>query len=201
MTAEKKLEEGLGKLGLSIEMTTPLMRYLTLLLKWNKAYNLTALTDPSLMVGRHLLDSLAISPFIQGIKVLDVGTGAGFPGIPLALAHKEYQFVLLDSNGKKTRFLEEVKRQLSLRNVEIIQSRAERYQVDQGFDTITSRAVSDVNDLVHWTRHLVTSSGIWVAMKGQVPEAELAVLDCPYRVEMYQVPGVEGKRSAVIIHA
>jgi 16S rRNA (guanine527-N7)-methyltransferase len=176
-----------------------LMTYLHLLAKWNKTYNLTAIRELDAMVTHHVLDSLAILPWIKGPRVLDVGTGAGFPGIPLAIAMPSLHVVLLDSNGKKTRFLREVKRTLELKNVDIVQSRAETYHPPSGFDTVTSRALSELELLVEWTGHLINDQGIWLAMKGRYPEIELTKLTHPYHVETYTVPGIEGERCCVVI--
>lgn len=177
----------------------PFITYLTLLNKWNKAYNLTAIRSLEGMVTHHVLDSLAILPWIKGPQLLDVGTGAGLPGIPLALAVPSLNVVLLDSNGKKIRFLREVKRTLELTNVEIVQTRAEAYHPPSGFDTVTSRAFSTLESFVHWTRHLLSEKGIWLAMKGRYPDTELEAMNTPYRVETYTVPGIIGDRCCVII--
>ena len=177
----------------------PMLEYLSLLAKWNDVYNLTAVRDIDSMISRHLLDSLAILPWVHGSRILDVGTGAGLPGIPLALARPELKVVLLDSNGKKVRFLQEVKRSLKLDNIEIVQERVESYHPPQGFDTVTTRAFSNLQQMMGWTQHLLVPSGIWLAMKGRRPEDELEVIPENYRIENYSVPGVEGVRCCVII--
>lgn len=177
----------------------PFITYLNLLEKWNKAYNLTAIRSRESMISHHLLDSLAIRPWIKGPRVIDVGTGAGFPGVPLAIAMPHIHVVLLDSNGKKIRFLREVKRVLALTNIEIVQSRVEAYHPSSGFDTVTSRALSDCETLVGWTGHLIADSGIWLAMKGRSPDAEVFALKHPYHIEPYTVNGLEGERCCVII--
>ncbi|MFI4962337.1 MAG: 16S rRNA (guanine(527)-N(7))-methyltransferase RsmG [Legionellales bacterium] len=192
------LERGLEQFKLT-NLCDPLLEYLLLLYKWNGAYNLTALRDMESMVSKHLLDSLAILPWIKGSRILDAGTGAGLPGIPLALAKPDMQFVLLDSNGKKIRFLNEVKRQLHLKNLEIVQFRVENYHPAQGFDTVLSRAFSSLEQMIHWTGHLVAQDGIWLAMKGRYPETELHSIHHPFRVETYRVEGVEGERCCVLI--
>lgn len=192
------LKNGLRQLGLTCPYEK-LLHYLNLLHKWNRAYNLTAVRDPHVMVSRHLLDSLAILPWVKGNRLLDVGTGAGLPGIPLAIACPDMQVVLLDSNGKKIRFLQEIKRTLALPNVELIQSRVENYRPLQQFDTVTSRAFSSLEQMVTWTQHLVVNNGIWLAMKGQYPETELASIHQPFHVETYPVPGVDGERCCIII--
>lgn len=190
--------KGAAELGLNID-PEPYLAYITFLSKWNRAYNLTAIQDPKEMVTKHVLDSLAIVPFIHGKRILDVGSGAGLPGIPLALYFQDKTFVLLDSHGKKTRFLQEMVRRLGLTHVEIVQSRAEDYEVSAPFDTVTARAVSEVRLLLKWTDRLLAPGGEWVAMKGKVPDAELALLNSPYEVHPYTVPGVEGQRCVVCI--
>lgn len=177
----------------------PLLQYLFLLQKWNRSYNLTAIRDMETMITRHILDSLAIAPWIRGKRILDVGTGAGLPGIPLALSNPALQITLLDSNGKKIRFLQEVKRVLAIDNIEIVQSRAENYHPPLAFDTVLSRAFSDLAQMLRWTHHLVNIGGIWLAMKGRYPETELAGINLPYQVKSYTVPGLDGERCCVII--
>ena len=196
--AQTILDEGMHQLGIHLP-SDALLGYLNLLHKWNRAYNLTSIRDLDSMVTLHVLDSLAILPWIKGSHVLDVGTGAGLPGIPLAIARPELKVVLLDSNGKKIRFLQEVKRVLSLDNVEIIQSRAENYRPTLGFDTVVTRAFSSLEQMINWTDHLVAGDGIWLAMKGKCPETELATLYRPHRVETYSVAGIEGDRCCVIV--
>ncbi|MFC3909808.1 16S rRNA (guanine(527)-N(7))-methyltransferase RsmG [Legionella dresdenensis] len=192
------LEQGLERLGLSVE-PAQLMAYLALLQKWNKAYNLTAIRDPDDMVTLHLLDSLAITTWITGKSLLDVGAGAGLPGIPLAIWNPDLQVTLLDSNGKKTRFMHEVKRVLKLDNVTIAESRVENYQTPSAFDMISSRAFTELGRMIGLSRHLIANNGVWLAMKGRYPEQELQALDLPYTVECYQVPGLEGERCCVLI--
>ncbi|MDR3503926.1 MAG: 16S rRNA (guanine(527)-N(7))-methyltransferase RsmG [Legionella sp.] len=198
LTIKHLLEQGLKQFGLDA-ISAPLLDYLFLLKKWNVAYNLTAVRDLESMVNKHLLDSLAIAPWLQGERIIDVGTGPGLPGIPLAIAQPEKSFVLLDSNGKKTRFLNEVKRQLDLKNLEIVQIRVENYHPAQGFDTVISRAFSSLAQMIHWTEHLVAKDGIWLAMKGRYPDAELQEIEQNCKVEHYTVEGVEGERCCVLI--
>lgn len=192
------LEQGLKHYQLE-SLKEPLFDYLVLLNKWNLAYNLTAIRDLESMVSKHLLDSLAILPWVSGSRILDVGTGAGLPGIPLAIANPNREFVLLDSNGKKIRFLQEVKRTLSLKNVELVQTRAENFHPDLSFDTVISRAFSSLEQMMHWTKHLITKEGTWLAMKGLYPYDELKKITQPYQVEQYQVPNIEGERCCVLI--
>lgn len=198
MSDDARLLQQFADLGFDLPVE-PFIAYLKLLYKWNNAYNLTAIRELDNMVTHHILDSLAILPWVKGPKLLDVGTGAGLPGIPLAIAMPSLQVVLLDSNGKKIRFLREVKRALALNNVEVVQSRAETYHPTSGFDTVTSRALSDLESLVHWTQHLIADDGIWLAMKGRYPETELVAMTHSYRVESYTVPGLTGERCCVII--
>lgn len=192
------LEQGLEQFGLA-SISATLLDYLFLLKKWNVAYNLTAVRDLESMVNKHILDSLAILPWVKGGKIIDVGTGAGLPGIPLAIAAPEKNFVLLDSNGKKTRFLNEVKRQLNLKNLEIVQFRVENYHPAQGFDTVVSRAFSNLEQMVQWTEHLLAKEGIWLAMKGRYPDVELDKILQKCTVERYAVEGIEGERCCVLI--
>lgn len=193
------LEQGLKQFGLT-SLCDALLMYLLLLNKWNLAYNLTAVRDLESMISKHVLDSLAILPWIKGDRILDVGTGAGLPGIPLAIAKPETHFVLLDSNGKKIRFLNEVKRQLDLKNLEIIQFRVENYHPTQGFDTVISRAFTSLEQMIKWTAHLIAKDGIWLAMKGRYPDTELNEIHQKYRVEQYTVEGVDGDRCCVLIN-
>lgn len=194
------LEQGMQALKLDFPCDE-LLNYLTLLHKWNKAYNLTAVRDMKSMVGRHILDSLAILPWIQGTRMLDVGTGAGLPGIPIAIARPDLNVVLLDSNGKKIRFLQEVKRALNLKNVEAVQIRVEDYQPTDRFDTITSRAFSDIQLMLHSTQHLIASNGTWVAMKGRPSTEELAGIKQTYKIEPYAVMGQDGERCCIIVQS
>lgn len=195
----QKLQLGLHRYHLESHLAEPLLQYLTLLQKWNHTYNLTAIHDIETMISRHVLDSLAIIPWVQGPKVIDVGSGAGLPGIPLAITQPHLQLVLLDSNGKKTRFLSTVKRTLALNNIEVIQSRVESYHPTTGFDTVVSRAFSRLSQMVTWTEHLIAPNGIWLAMKGMPSEDELRELVHPYRVEQYNDMELKATRSCVII--
>ena len=195
---EQALLRGMQQLKLDFA-PDQLIQYLALLHKWNQAYNLTAIRDLHSMVTLHLLDSLAILPMIHGTRILDVGTGAGLPGVPLALANPALHVVLLDSNGKKIRFLQEVKRALVLDNIEVIQTRVERYHPTSSFDTVTSRAFSNLKQMLDCTEHLIAPDGIWLAMKGRHPEAELACMNRAYRIESYTVDGIDGERCCVIV--
>jgi 16S rRNA (guanine527-N7)-methyltransferase len=169
----ERLTSGCAELGLALppESIDRLLDYIALLDKWNQAYNLTAVRDPGEMVTRHLLDSLAVAPHLTGQRIIDVGTGAGLPGIPLAILFPERQFVLLDSNGKKTRFLVQAKASLGLDNVTVIHSRVEEYRPEEPFDTVIARAFAALTDILSLCRHLVAKEGAVLAMKGDASEA------------------------------
>lgn len=169
MDAEQRLSQGLSRMGLEIPSPTRevLLAYLQLMQKWNRAYNLTAIRDLDQMVIRHLLDSLSVLPFVDATPVLDVGTGAGLPGIPLALARPDVQFVLLDSNGKKTRFLTQAKIELGIDNIEVIHNRVEDYRPAKAFAIVICRAFADINTVLDRTQHLVTSSTRILVMTGK----------------------------------
>lgn len=176
-----------------------LIGYLELLVKWNRAFNLTAVRDPSEMVGRHLLDSLAILPYVADGNTVDVGAGAGLPGIPLAVARSDQQFTLIDSNGKKTRFLFQAISELGLDNVDVVHSRVEDYRPATGFQTVVSRAVASIADLVVSCRHLLVPGGRLLAMKGEYPAAELASLPPGFNADVIEmnVSGVSGSRHLI----
>lgn len=202
----EELSRGAQTLGvaLSEQQHGLLLAYLALLVKWNKAYNLTAVRDPDEMVSRHLLDSLSVVPFVAagGARWLDVGSGGGMPGVPLAILFPERQFTLLDSNGKKTRFLTQVKLELKLANLEVIHSRVEQLQPPQPFDGIVSRAFSSLEDFSNWTRHLGDGDTRWLAMKGVHPDDELQALPVDFRLEdtqVLKVPGCQGQRHLLIL--
>ncbi len=195
---ESILTNGLSKMSLQVD-PIPLLTYTTLLHKWNQTYNLTAVHSLEEMITRHLLDSLAVIPYIHGPRIADIGTGAGLPGIPLAIYFKELQFVLFESLGKKIRFLEMVVRTLKLTNVELVAGRVEDYRGPATFDTVTSRALCSLDQFIDWTKHIIADQGQWVAMKGRQPDDELAHLAWPYTLHHYQVPGLLGERCVVCI--
>lgn len=201
MNPEQRLEKGIKQLGLEITPSAQckLMDYLQLMLKWNKAYNLTAIRELDSMVIRHLLDSLSIMPYIDQSPVLDVGTGAGLPGIPLAICLPDYQFVLLDSNGKKTRFLTQAKIELDIENIEVIHSRIEEYQPSYGFEIITCRAFAALNTILDRTQHLVTSGTRVLAMKGKDELPALAEGYIQLAQHGLQVPWLEEERHLIEI--
>ena len=200
LTMEENLLAGFKELNLDLPVE-PFLDYLALLTRWNKAYNLTAVRDPLVMIGRHLIDSLVVLPWMSGANWLDVGSGAGLPGIPLALARPDIRIVLLDSNGKKTRFLNEAKRSLNLSNIEVVQSRSELYHPSIKFDTIISRAFTHLAQMIEWTEHLLAPQGLWVAMKGIYPQVELNSIKLPYRVESYTVGLASEARCCVILQS
>ncbi|MFR0688955.1 16S rRNA (guanine(527)-N(7))-methyltransferase RsmG [Enterobacterales bacterium AE_CKDN230030158-1A_HGKHYDSX7] len=203
----EELARGIQALGLDIDAATQqrLLDYLALLAKWNKAYNLTAVRDVDEMVSRHLLDSLSIVPPFEaagGDRWLDVGSGGGMPGIPLAILFPGKSLTLLDSNGKKTRFLTQVKLELKLDNLQVIHSRVEAFQPELPFNGIVSRAFSSLEDFTNWTRHLGDTQTNWLAMKGVHPSDELAALPGDFRVEAERalaVPGCQGQRHLLIL--
>lgn len=202
----EELQQGARELGVDLteQQQTQLLGYLALLIKWNKAYNLTAVRDPDEMVSRHLLDSLSVVPFVAeaGDNWLDVGSGGGMPGIPLAILFPERRFTLLDSNGKKTRFLTQVKLELKLTNLDVIHSRVEAFTPEQPFSGICSRAFSSLEDFSTWTRHLGDGHTQWLAMKGVHPDDELQALPADFRLtatHVLKVPGCQGQRHLLIL--
>ena len=198
------LSAGIEQLPIDVDEATQqrLMRFLELVMKWNKAYNLTAVRDIQSMIRLHLLDSLSIAPYVHGDRLLDVGTGAGFPGIPLAILMPEKQFVLLDGNGKKTRFVTQAKIELGLDNVEVRHARIENYQDALGFSSITCRAFSSLDNILQWMAHLLSPDTHLLAMKGQ-SDFELYNPSEQYTLETIrlQVPFVEAERHLVKITA
>lgn len=180
-----------------------LYHYLELLQKWNKAYNLTAIREAGQMVNLHLLDSLAVHPFVQSAqRIIDVGTGPGLPGIVLAIMNPDKDFTLLDSNGKKTRFLFQAKAALGLTNVQIVNGRVEAFTPETGFEVIVSRAFASLADMTHWCAHLRATEGYFLAMKGQYPTDEIAAIDHHYQVRAahrLHIPAVDGERHLLEI--
>jgi 16S rRNA (guanine527-N7)-methyltransferase len=197
-----RLRSGMSELGLSppsgaVEV---LLDYVDLLARWNTAYNLTAVRDPLAMVTNHLLDSLAVAHLVRGERLVDIGSGAGLPGIPLAILAPGRQVTLVDANGKKTRFLREAVRSLGLSNVRIEAQRVEN--VGGEFDTVTARAFAALGDMLALAGHLLAPDGILLALKGQVQQDELLGLPDGFvvaDVKALQVPGLAAARHAVII--
>lgn len=196
---QQQIEQGLKALDLAEPpgLAAALAAYLELLARWNATYNLTAVRGPEEMVTRHLMDSLVALPFLGEGRVLDVGTGAGLPGLALAMASPGQSFVLLDSSGKKTRFVEHAVARLGLKNVEVVRARAEAHEDPEGFDSVISRAFSSVGDFIRVAGHLTRPAGRLLAMKGALPEAELAALPSGWglqAVHKLAVPGLAGQR-------
>jgi len=201
-TLRKRLDAGLSALGIALDerAIARLLDYVDLLERWNAAYNLTAVRDPSEMVTRHLVDSLAILPYVSGATLADLGSGAGLPGIPLAIAVPARETLLVDSNGKKARFLREAVRRLDLEHVRVAESRVE--DVAGTFECITARAFASLADMLRWGGHLLAPGGVWLAMKGRVDAAELDAVPAGFRVERIvalNIPGLDAERHLVIL--
>ncbi len=198
-----ELESGLHQLGLDPALATPLLAYLALLARWNATYNLTAIRDPREMLAKHLLDSLAMQPYVRDIATLaDLGTGPGLPGIPLAIATPGLQVTLVESNGKKARFLREAVRQLKLANVQVAEARIEAFQPGTHFDAITARALATLPLILQLGGHLPGPDGRLLAMKGVLPEDEIAALPAGWRLAAthpLRVPGLSAERHLLEI--
>ncbi|AOT19924.1 16S rRNA (guanine(527)-N(7))-methyltransferase RsmG [Pseudoalteromonas luteoviolacea] len=200
----EQLNALLAETGISLteNQKQQLVDYVQLLDKWNKAYNLTSVRDPKEMMVKHILDSLVVAPHLSGKHYIDVGTGPGLPGIVLAIALPDTEFVLLDSLGKRVRFLTQVKHALGLKNVTPVQSRVEEYQPSVKLDGVLSRAFASLEDMVQWCTHLIDSSGRFVALKGMYPQEELDSLPEGISLEQkitLQVPNLEGERHLIIL--
>jgi 16S rRNA (guanine527-N7)-methyltransferase len=196
------LDAGLAALALDPALAMPLLAYLALLDRWNRTYNLTAIRDPREMVGKHLLDSLAMHPYLAAGSLADLGTGAGLPGIPLALAKPALQVTLVESNGKKARFLREAVRTLGLANARVAESRAEVLNEPGAYDVITARALATLPLIIELGGHLLKPGGRLLAMKGAVPDDEIASLPAGWRVEHVRpltVPGLAAERHLVVV--
>jgi len=180
-----QLQKGLQSLNLQLsnEQQLTLIAFIELLKKWNRVYNLTAVHDLHQMLKRHILDSLSIAPYLKGVRVVDIGAGAGLPGIPLAIANPDFQFVLIDSNRKKTRFMQQAKTELRLDNVEIVCSRAEDFHANELFDSVISRALSSLSQMTLWVSHLCAADGVMLAMKGTYPDAEVSELAKSFEIK------------------
>lgn len=202
MSQAEELQAGIAQLGITLgtDAQNKLLDYLDLLHKWNKVYNLTAIRDPQQMVSNHLLDSLAVMPYLRPGKWLDAGCGAGLPGVVLAIALPGWQFTMLDSNSKKTSFVQQAVIELGLQNASVCCARIEDWRPAELFDGIISRAFTELGEFLRITRHLMAPHGSWAAMKG-VPEQELAGVPPGCQVERIiplQVPGLRAARSLVI---
>ena len=204
MNTVAQLKTGIAGLDLALPeyAEAKLSAYLSLLDKWNRVYNLTAVRETERMVSHHLLDSLAIVPYVETGRVLDVGSGGGLPGIPLAIARPDLQVTLIDSVAKKTAFLLQVKAELGLENVSVVTGRVETLQDAAGFETITSRAFSDLKEFATLTRHLVAPGGRWLAMKGLYPHEEIAALPDWVKVSanpVLSIPHLDATRHLIIL--
>jgi 16S rRNA (guanine527-N7)-methyltransferase len=205
--ARAELADGLNALGLAGALAAPLLEYLALLLRWNRTYNLTAIREPGDMVRKHLLDSLAMHASVadiaaRGGSLADLGTGAGLPGIPLAIANPSLQVALVESNGKKARFLREAVRTLALGNARVVEARIEAFDAPAAFDAITARALATLPLIVELGGHLLKPGGVLLAMKGVVPDDEIAALGPGWRVAGVRpltVPGVAAERHLVVV--
>lgn len=205
---KQRLEDGTKSLGLELTFIQiqQMLELMQLLVQWGQVYNLTAVREPLEMVGQHILDSLALLPYLKEHPVLDMGTGAGFPGLPLAIMRPNWAFTLLDSNGKKVRFVRQALLELGLHNVQAVQSRIETYNHEGKFATIVARALAPLPQLLRWVMPLLQSPGVLLAPKGQQVQAELAAVDPAImalgqvQVHQLQVPYVAGIRPLVEIH-
>ena len=200
----QRLEAGIAQLGVSVtdQQRGLMLAMIALLVRWTRAYNLTAVRDPLRMVPYHVLDSLAIARYVSGEHILDVGTGAGFPGLPLAIMTPTSRFVLLDSNGKKVRFVRQAVMELGLRNVEVVQSRIESYTCGEKFATIVTRAFASLTTILRLTQPLLDRPAVLLAPKSRQVSAELDNLPVPsdaLSLHRLQVPYLEGERTLVEI--
>lgn len=190
-------------LEVSEQQRDQLVGYVEMLNKWNKAYNLTSVRDPQEMLIKHIMDSIVVSTHLQGSSFIDVGTGPGLPGIPLSIMNPDKQFVLLDSLGKRIRFIKQVLHELKIENVTPVQSRVEEYQPEELFDAVLSRAFASMSDMVEWCHHLPkTDGGCFLALKGQLPQSEIEQLPewCSVTdIKALSVPQLEGERHLVIL--
>ncbi|GAA0860255.1 16S rRNA (guanine(527)-N(7))-methyltransferase RsmG [Aliiglaciecola litoralis] len=201
LTAFDKVTQPLA-LEITEDQRQKLVDFVLMINKWNKAYNLTSVRDPQDMLVKHIVDSIVVAPFLTKQRYIDVGTGPGLPGIPLSIMHPDKHFVLLDSLGKRVRFMKQAKFELGLDNIEPVQSRVEQYQPDVPLDIVLSRAFASIKDMLHWCQHLVDSQGEFFALKGQFPEQEIALL--PDGFEMIEsielaIPMLEGDRHLIKI--
>lgn len=204
MTIESELARGIAALGVDLpeEAADRLLAFATLLAKWNRVYNLTALRDESQMLTHHLLDSLAVLPHLNAMRLADIGSGGGLPGIPLAIARPRCEMALVETSHKKASFLQQARIELGLENVEVINDRVEQWHPASQCDAIISRAFSDIADFVRLTDHLLGEGGRWYAMKGVLPHDEIAQLPAGYRVERViplEVPGLGAARHLIVI--
>ena len=203
MNLSESLDAGLNALGLEppVPQRLALLAYLALLGKWNKTYNLTAIHEPERMLTHHILDSLALTPHVGAGPLLDVGSGAGFPGIPLAIVRPDLSVTVMDASQKKCGFMQQVAIELKLANVRVVHARVEAFKAPQQFNQIVSRAFSELSEFVRLSAHLLAPGGHWLAMKGVHPEQEIAQLMAArvVRALPLQVPGLDAERSLIIM--
>ncbi|MEW6133189.1 MAG: 16S rRNA (guanine(527)-N(7))-methyltransferase RsmG [Pseudomonadota bacterium] len=204
MTLAGRLSAGVAELGIEVgaEAQRKMLAYLELLARWNRVYNLTALRNPGEWVMYHLLDSLSVLPYIKGPVVADVGSGAGLPGLVLAMARPDWQVVSVEAVDKKAAFQRQVAAELALANVRIEGCRVEEVRLGGGADTVVSRAFSSLADFVNLTRHLLKPGGQWAAMKGRLPQEEIAALPADVKVREtieLKVPGLNAERCVVLM--
>ena len=200
----KQLEHGMRVLGLeaSNEVRQRLLQHLELLEKWNRVHNLTSVRDGSKAVSAHLLDSLAVAPYLNGKRLLDAGSGAGYPGIPTALVKPEMEVHLLDSNQKKCAFLRQAVAELGLKNAQVVCERLESWRPVERFDCVVSRALAEIAEVIGLVQHLLAPGGVIAAMKGLHPFEEIERIPPGYRVRQVHaltVPGLDAKRHLVLI--
>jgi len=190
-------------ISLTDQQKQQLVAYVELLDKWNKAYNLTSVRDPQQMIVRHIMDSIVVAPYLRGKRFIDVGTGPGLPGIPLSIVMPEAEFTLLDSLGKRVRFLKQVQHELKLQNIIPVQSRVEEYPATPPFDGVISRAFASVHDMLHWCQHLpAEGEGRFYALKGQFPAEECESLPENIQLEAshrLDVPQLDEERHLLIL--
>ncbi len=201
-TCRKILQQGLQILEISYDESQleALLKFIKLIEKWNKTYNLTAVRNREEMARLHILDSLTVLPFVRGDRVADIGTGAGLPGIPLAIFSPYVQFALIDSNSKKTRFVQQAILELKLSNVTVLHSRVESFQPDAQFSTVITRAFANLQDIMRLTKHLIAPSGVLLAMKGQSPDTEeIESLAVPYSIIQLNIPKLKTERCLIRI--
>ncbi len=197
-------DRALASLDLSVtdQQKNQLIDFVLLIHKWNKAYNLTSVRDPQQMLIKHIIDSIVVAPYLTKSRYIDVGTGPGLPGIPLSIMHPDKHFVLLDSLGKRVRFMKQAGFEMGLTNIEPVQSRVEQYQSDLPLDGVLSRAFASIKDMLHWCQHLVDSKGEFLALKGQYPEQEIALLPEGFEVVEsveLDIPALDGDRHLIKI--
>lgn len=200
----EKLEILLKSTALSVtdQQKQQLVKLVLLLDKWNKAYNLTSVRDPMEMLVKHILDSVVVSPYLQGDRFIDVGTGPGLPGLPLAIINPDKKFYLLDSLGKRISFIRNAVRELQLTNVETVLSRVEEFKPDHQFDGVLSRAFASLQDMTNWCSHLPNENGLFYALKGQYHQDEIEQLTSEFNIEQViklQIPELIGERHLIIL--